>query len=378
MPGWQASLAEVTLPHVTRYADTIGADLNIISQRRFPDWPLSFEKHQIWEAGKGHDWNIYFDVDVLLHPDLDDFTLRHPPETVGNWWYRDIRGICEAERMDVFRADGRYYGVGDCFVATSHLTHGLWTPRQGGFEHYLPLLTTDDRSLITAFSLSFNLAQNRYPIQGALRDGAHLVYLGFKGDEIAGSREDAALAQLKQWGIAPLSVPVVSEAKGQIRSVTLFNVPSGEQLSAEIGALRKIPASSRKGSLTELLGLIGSADPAGSLVIALPEGTKLNESGEHDLRDLMSTIAGRPSPSMLMTGYRFADGGRARRETSAWNLKLMQRAAEYDVGFLDYDLFVSSEGAEVMFGDSGELSKIGVSKLSQHILLSLEHKIFSS
>jgi hypothetical protein len=378
MPGWQASLAEVTLPHLKRYAEKIGADLNVISQRRFPDWPLSFEKHQIFEAGKDYDWNLYFDVDVLIHPDMDDFTLRHPSEKVGNWWYQDVRGICEAERMDVFREDGRYYGVPDCFVATSRKTHGLWTPLGGNFDHYIPLLTTDDRSLITTFSLSFNLARYKYPIGGVLQSEGHLVYLGFNGDEVVGSREDAALAQLRQWGIAPVQSSVPSTTSRSLASVVLMNLPSAHEVSSEMKKSRGVAVDTKAASLEELVNLVNAIDPIASLVVAVPPAQVLNEEAERNMRQFLDLVCNRKSPVVLVSGCRFASSKESSRGITAWNLRLMELAAEFDVGFLDLDLLVSAEGLGAMYSSPGSLSPAGVSILSQYLISVLENKIFSA
>ncbi len=378
MPGWQASLAEVTLPYLKRYAEKIGADLNVISQRRFPDWPLSFEKHQIFEAGKEYDWNVYFDVDVLIHPDMDDFTLRHPSEKVGNWWYQDVRGICEAERIDIFRDDGRYYGVADCFVATSRKTHGLWTPLGGNFDHYIPLLTTDDRSLITTFSLSFNLARYKYPIGGVLQSEGHLVYLGFNGDEVAGGREDAALSQFREWGVVPVVSAAPNARSRNLVSVVLMNVPAADEVSSEIKKSRAITVHTQASLVGELLNSVNNCDSSASLVVAVPSAQELNEEAERGIREFLGVACNRKSPVVLVSGCRFATSGERSRRVAAWNLKLMELAAEFDVGFFDLDLLVSTEGIGAMYSSQSSLSPAGVSKVSQYILSVLENKIFSA
>lgn len=379
LPGWQASLADVTLPHLKRYAEKIGADLQVISQRKFPDWPVSFEKHQVFDAGKDYDWNVYFDVDVLVHPDFDDFTLRHPAEKVGNWWYQDVRGICEAERIDIFREDGRYYGVADCFVATSRRTHGLWTPLGGGFDHYIPLLKTDDRSKITTFSLSFNLARHKYPIGGVLQNEGHLVYMGFKGDEATGGREDAALARLKEWGIAPAVSVVPRAITRNLSSVVLMNLPAANEVASEMRRIREIPVDIQERSLEELPKSVHSVDPVASLVVAVPSGQPLNDQAERDLRQLLALVCDRQSPVVLVSGCRFASLEESgRRAVTAWNLKLMELAADFDVGFFDLDLLASTEGIGAMYSSPGSLSPAGVSKVSHSILSVLENKIFSS
>jgi hypothetical protein len=43
------------------YASKIGAEFRVIRERRFPGWPLDYEKLQIHELARedGNDWSIY-------------------------------------------------------------------------------------------------------------------------------------------------------------------------------------------------------------------------------------------------------------------------------------------------------------------------------
>lgn len=74
--NYAPNLTAITLPFMQRYAEKIGADFHIISDRKFPDAPVVYEKFQIYELGKehGNDWNIFFDADTLIHPDFWDVT----------------------------------------------------------------------------------------------------------------------------------------------------------------------------------------------------------------------------------------------------------------------------------------------------------------
>ena len=67
-------ITALTYPYMRRYAEKIGADFFIITERKFPGWPVTFEKLQIYELSQQHanDWNIFCDGDCLIHPDLMD------------------------------------------------------------------------------------------------------------------------------------------------------------------------------------------------------------------------------------------------------------------------------------------------------------------
>ena len=64
----------LTFPLLRGWADKIGADFHVIEERKFPDWPIVYEKLQIYELGQGNDWNIFADADTLVHPEMFDVT----------------------------------------------------------------------------------------------------------------------------------------------------------------------------------------------------------------------------------------------------------------------------------------------------------------
>jgi hypothetical protein len=119
-------VTRITYPLIERYASKIGADVELISERRYPDWPVVYEKLQIHELGTGNDWNIYIDSDALVHPDLFDITEMLPRDTVLHNG-RDIAG--NRWRYDkYFRRDGRHIGSCNWFTIASDWCIDLWEP----------------------------------------------------------------------------------------------------------------------------------------------------------------------------------------------------------------------------------------------------------
>src|SRR3972149_10683010 len=57
--NYAPKITSLTYPLIHRYANKIGAEVFIISERKFPVWPLDYEKLQIFELAKqlGADWN---------------------------------------------------------------------------------------------------------------------------------------------------------------------------------------------------------------------------------------------------------------------------------------------------------------------------------
>ena len=60
---YEPMIRELTYPLMMAYADKIGAVFEVITERKFPDWPIPVEKLQIGElAAMNHDeWSIFFD-----------------------------------------------------------------------------------------------------------------------------------------------------------------------------------------------------------------------------------------------------------------------------------------------------------------------------
>lgn len=121
-------LTALTYPHIYNYADKIGADICKITERRFPDWDLDYEKLQIYELGeeRGDDWSIYIDSDALVHPELPDVTALIPRDTVAHNG-ADFAGI--RWRYDkYFYRDGRNIGSCNWFATASSWCRDLWRP----------------------------------------------------------------------------------------------------------------------------------------------------------------------------------------------------------------------------------------------------------
>ncbi len=124
--GYAPEITALTYPLMERYARKIGAGFQIISERKFPDMPVTYEKLQIFTLGRKNDWNIYIDSDAVVHPDFFDVTDHLGADTVahngrdlaGNRWRYD----------DYFRRDGRHIGSCNWFTVASNWCIDLWRP----------------------------------------------------------------------------------------------------------------------------------------------------------------------------------------------------------------------------------------------------------
>ena len=122
------AITALTSPLLTAWVRRIGAELVIIDERRFPAWPVCYEKLQIYARAqeRGDDWSVYVDADALVHPDTPDFTLLIPRDTVA---HNDLD--MAAVRWDYdqfFRRDGRHIGSGNWLAIASAWCRDLWRP----------------------------------------------------------------------------------------------------------------------------------------------------------------------------------------------------------------------------------------------------------
>jgi len=121
-------IRKLTWPLIKRYAKKIDAKFVVISERRFPKWPVTYEKLQIHTLAQemGLDWAIYIDSDVLIHPNSPDWTCHIAKDHVAhntadfanNRWRYD----------QYFMRDGRNLGSCNWFAAASDWCLDLWHP----------------------------------------------------------------------------------------------------------------------------------------------------------------------------------------------------------------------------------------------------------
>lgn len=140
---YQPRLTELTYPHIQFYANKIDAEICMITERKFKDWDLDYEKLQIYRLAeeRNDDWSIYIDSDALVHPELPDVTTLIPRDTVAHNG-QDFGGI--RWRPDkYFLRDGRNIGSCNWFAMASSWCLDLWRPLDDlDFEEALANIAT--------------------------------------------------------------------------------------------------------------------------------------------------------------------------------------------------------------------------------------------
>ena len=127
--NYAPEITKHTFPLMKQWASKIGADFFVISERKFPAFPVVYEKFQIYELSKQHenDWSIYLDADTLIHPDFWDITSLLTKDTTCSGYTSDF-SLQRFKPDNFFLRDGRYIGKGNWCMIASDWCRDIWRP----------------------------------------------------------------------------------------------------------------------------------------------------------------------------------------------------------------------------------------------------------
>ena len=121
-------LFALTYPTIRSYAERNGYMINMITERKFPDYPINYEKMQVYEDGKDAEVNILCDADMLIHPQFPDVTEFLQRDSISFNDNYNISWKYHVDRIRYFMRDGRDVGIATNFVVSSDWTHDVWEP----------------------------------------------------------------------------------------------------------------------------------------------------------------------------------------------------------------------------------------------------------
>lgn len=166
--NYSPEICELTYPLLKCYARRLGADFYVISEDKFPGWPVVYNKLQIGELARKRrdDWSVFIDSDCLVHPETIDFTEHLPRDTVAHNG-SDMASV-RWRYDDYFRRDGRNIGSCTWMVFCSSWCLDLWQPLDMPLEQALENIqptvgeattTITPDHLIDDYALSRNIAR---------------------------------------------------------------------------------------------------------------------------------------------------------------------------------------------------------------------------
>ena len=121
-------LFALTYPTIKAYADRTGFVINLITERKFPDYPINYEKMQVYEDGKNAEVNILCDADMLIHPEFPEVTKFLKRDSIAFNDNYNISMKYQVDKIRYFMRDGRDVGIATNFVVSSDWTHDVWEP----------------------------------------------------------------------------------------------------------------------------------------------------------------------------------------------------------------------------------------------------------
>jgi hypothetical protein len=188
-------LCEISIPLIEYWADKNGWKFETISERLWPEMPVTFEKLQVGEKGKDASHNLLLDLDILLRPDFYDPSLFLDPAFVASSYGFQASIMFKIDKY--FARDQRNIGiVGNC-VYTTALTHDLWEIPTD-LSHEQILNSTRRHHIVDEFVISRNLAKYGLKYSGVSNNPDD--YLVHMGCEVLGEEEKKKKVQ-EAWNI---------------------------------------------------------------------------------------------------------------------------------------------------------------------------------
>ena len=167
-------LCDITLPTIEAYAKKIGAEMHYITERKFPDFPITYEKLQIHELGKDYFWNILIDADTAIKPTFHDVTQLIPQDHVG--FEKEYKASFLFQANKWFVRDGRNKGIAGNFIVTSLVTHDIWEPLPLTFEEMKAIFGKTRHHIMDEYVLSTNCAKYGLKTSG-ISDESKMLHL---------------------------------------------------------------------------------------------------------------------------------------------------------------------------------------------------------
>jgi len=216
---YEPEITALTYPLMEYYAKKIGADFHIIKDRKFPDYPLTYEKLQLYNIIEEEDidWAVFVDADTIIKPDFFDITIQFPKDTVCHNANDESSHRYKADRY--FLRDGRFIGSCNWFAVASDWCIDLWHPLDDmtcgeALNNIMPIMEEINTGLIPRehliddYVLSRNIA--RFGLKfTTVRDlqmkkgYAQMLFLYHVYNVPAKQKLEMLTGMLKSWGVVP-------------------------------------------------------------------------------------------------------------------------------------------------------------------------------
>jgi hypothetical protein len=161
-------LCKITIPTIRAYAEKIGFKFVIINERQYSEWPITYEKTQIYELGQYNIWNMFIDADTIIADNMPNLVEMLKIDHVGVHNAYDANKTLPLDHY--FLQDGRNVGLSTNFLITHQSCHNLWKPFVESRESAIKRLDMVKAShhIIDELCISRNLAKYSYRFTGII------------------------------------------------------------------------------------------------------------------------------------------------------------------------------------------------------------------
>ena len=173
LTDYAPELCEITIPSIQAYAKRMDASINMIgSNRKFAEYPDTYERFQVFHDGRGFDWNFVVDANMLFGPSLGDFCAFASRETIGTAMTYGASSQFSVDNR-FFGRDGRNIAPVQACILTSDWTHDLWEPFKGTAANILSCTTNE--YAVAEYMMAYNIAKYGLKCNGIFPTNAQLL-----------------------------------------------------------------------------------------------------------------------------------------------------------------------------------------------------------
>jgi len=157
--NYSKDITDITLPAMEKYAENIGADFLVISDRKFPHLPFTQEKFQLYDLDANH--ITFLDVDALINPGAPDFSkVAKDAIVIAEWLVADDFSSDSPPGRNKFR-------VHSAFLSFSSANKFIVKPDENPMQHMQYILGENREWNLDEYIMSLNV----------LRHGADIIDL---------------------------------------------------------------------------------------------------------------------------------------------------------------------------------------------------------
>ncbi len=150
--NYPKEITDLTFPYMREYAKNINADFRVITERKYPDLPITQEKFQLYNLD--FDYITFLDADCLINPNSLNFsTLKSDIIVVAEW-------LDGADFLSSSPPGKNKIRVHSAFLALSKECKYLVKPHKNPLRYIKNILNPSPEWQLDEYVMSLNLLKH--------------------------------------------------------------------------------------------------------------------------------------------------------------------------------------------------------------------------